>query len=99
QAVARARRQRTSVALLAIDLDHFKHVNDTFGHEAGDELLQQFSQRLRGCLRETDTIARVGGDEFLVVLADLTDPNGPAIVAKKLFDALQAPFTLAGQEV
>ena len=98
QALARARRNRTSVALLSVDLDHFKKVNDTLGHEGGDELLQQFSVRLRGALRETDTVARVGGDEFLVVLGDLTDPNGPAVVARKLVEALRAPFTLAGTE-
>jgi diguanylate cyclase (GGDEF)-like protein/PAS domain S-box-containing protein len=98
-AVARARRNRTSVAVIALDLDHFKLINDTLGHEAGDELLQQFSLRARMSLRETDTVARCGGDEFAVVLPDLTDPNGPTTVAKKLRDAMQQPFTLAGREV
>ena len=99
QAVARARRNQTTVALVAMDLDRFKQVNDTLGHEAGDELLQQFSARVRACLRETDTVARVGGDEFMIVLADLTDKNGPTVVARKLLDAMRAPFTLAGREV
>ena len=99
QAVARARRNRTSVAMVAVDLDRFKQINDSLGHEAGDELLQQFSARVRASLRETDTVARVGGDEFLIVLPDLTDPKGPAVVAKKLLGALRAPFTLAGNEV
>ena len=99
QGVARARRHRTSVALITVDIDRFKQINDSLGHEAGDELLQQFSARLRANLRETDTVARVGGDEFMVVLPDLTDPNGPAVVARKLLDALVSPFTLAGRDV
>ena len=98
-AVARARRNRTSVALVALDLDHFKFINDSLGHEAGDELLQQFSLRARTTLRETDTVARCGGDEFVIVLPDLTDPHGPEVVARKLLDALQQPFTLAGRDV
>ena len=99
QAVARARRNHTSVAMVAVDLDRFKQVNDALGHEAGDELLQQFAARLRGSLRETDTVARVGGDEFMVVLPDLTDAGGPAVVARKIIEAMNPPFLLAGREV
>ena len=99
QAVARARRNRTAVALVAVDLDHFKQVNDTLGHEAGDELLQQFARRMRAALRETDTVARVGGDEFMIILEDVSDTTGPSVVAKKLLAAMQAPFELAGCEV
>jgi diguanylate cyclase (GGDEF)-like protein len=87
------------VAVIALDLDHFKLINDTLGHEAGDELLQQFSLRARVSLRETDTVARCGGDEFVVVLPDLTDPRGPSVVARKLREAMQQPFMLAGREV
>ena len=99
QAVARARRNGTTVALVAMDLDRFKQINDTLGHEAGDELLQQFAARIRGSLRETDPVARVGGDEFMVVLPDLADPKGPATVARKLVEAMKAPFALAGREI
>jgi diguanylate cyclase (GGDEF)-like protein/PAS domain S-box-containing protein len=98
-AVARARRNRTAVALVAVDLDRFKQVNDTLGHEAGDELLQQFAARMRATLRETDTVARVGGDEFMIVLEDVTDTGGPGVVARKLLNAMQAPFELAGCEI
>ena len=98
-AVARARRNRTAVALLAVDLDRFKQVNDTLGHEAGDALLQQFAARARAALRETDTVARVGGDEFMVILEDVTDAAGPGVVAKKLLEAMRLPFELAGCEV
>ena len=88
--MARARRNRTSVALIAMDLDKFKQINDRLGHEAGDELLQQFSARARSLLRETDTVARIGGDEFMIVVPDQSDPNGPAVVARKLIEAMQA---------
>ena len=98
-AVARARRNRTAAALIAVDLDRFKQVNDTLGHEAGDELLQQFAARLKSALRETDTVARVGGDEFMIVLEDVTDAAGPGVVAKKLLQSMQAPFELAGCEL
>ena len=77
-ALARARRQELGVAVLFLDLDDFKPVNDTHGHEIGDEVLQQAAHRLRGALRDTDLIARQGGDEFLVLLADLPlDEAGP----------------------
>jgi diguanylate cyclase (GGDEF)-like protein len=98
-AMARARRNRTSVALLAVDLDRFKSINDSLGHEAGDELLQQFSQRIQASLRETDTVARVGGDEFMVVLPDLNDPVGAEVVARKLVDTMQAAFHVAGRDL
>ena len=98
-AMARARRNRTFVALLAVDLDRFKSINDSLGHEAGDELLQQFSQRMQGGLRETDTVARVGGDEFMVVLPDLADASGAEVVARKLVDMMQAAFHVAGREL
>jgi diguanylate cyclase (GGDEF)-like protein/PAS domain S-box-containing protein len=98
-AIARARRNRTSVALLAVDLDRFKSINDSLGHEAGDELLQQFAQRIHTSLRETDTVARVGGDEFMVVLPDLNEAAGAEVVARKLVDAMQAAFHVAGRDL
>jgi len=87
-------------ALLFVDLDRFKSVNDSLGHSAGDELLVQLSQRLLGCVRLVDTVARLGGDEFTVLLEDTREPDGPARVATRMLEALKAPFTLStGHEV
>ena len=99
-ALARAARHRRSVALLYLDLDDFKLVNDGLGHAAGDELLRAMADRLRGRLRQEDLLAREGGDEFLVLLADLEDdPEGRAIaVAEDLVEALRAPFELEATE-
>ncbi|WP_133718844.1 EAL domain-containing protein [Methylocaldum gracile] len=99
-ALERARRDRSRGAVLFLDLDRFKNVNDSLGHATGDELLQLASQRMRECLRETDTVARLGGDEFVVVLEELSDPENAASVAHHLIDRLSAPFVLSGgQEV
>jgi diguanylate cyclase (GGDEF)-like protein len=81
-------------ALLLIDLDKFKPVNDQFGHQAGDELLQLVAARLRGCVREGDSAGRIGGDEFAVVLPGLDDPALATDVAQRVVDALEAPFQL-----
>lgn len=83
-----------SGALLLIDLDHFKQINDELGHDAGDELLQQFAERVRATLREEDTLARLGGDEFAVLLPGVASRDGAAAVAYKIARALQAPFQL-----
>jgi diguanylate cyclase (GGDEF)-like protein/PAS domain S-box-containing protein len=98
QAIASARRepQHQPVALLVLDLDRFKEVNDTLGHHAGDRLLQEVGQRLRGALRESDTVARLGGDEFAAVLPD-TDAASAAIAAAKLQAALEMPLVLEGR--
>ena len=100
-ALARARRTRGSVVMMFVDLDDFKEVNDRLGHAAGDRLLAAVATRLRGVLRDSDLLARQGGDEFLVLLTDLTDDPGPAAesVAGKLLDALREPFVLAGAEL
>lgn len=110
-ALARARRHDLSVAVLSTDLDDFKLVNDSLGHEAGDELLRQLADRLRGATRETDLVARQGGDEFLLLLADLErttssplpeDTDGAMLIAEsvalRIRDALRAPFELGGAE-
>ncbi len=97
QALAHAQRLKTEVAVLFLDLDRFKAINDTRGHLAGDQLLQQVALRLKGRLREEDTIARVGGDEFVIVLPDVTGATGAAHVADKLMEALQDPFEIDGQ--
>jgi len=91
EAMARARRHGHRLAVLYIDLDKFKPVNDTYGHVAGDELLQLLSVRLQQMMRETDIVARIGGDEFSVLLADLDDASHSYIVACKLVDMLSQP--------
>jgi len=99
QALAHARRHRTRVAILWLDLDGFKRVNDTLGHRAGDALLRLAGQRLLGCVRETDTLARLGGDEFTVVLKDVRDLEAAMGVAEKLLEALRQPFRVARHDL
>lgn len=94
--LARAMRHTRRMALMMLDLDHFKAVNDSLGHHAGDQLLRTASQRLRGQLRSEDTIARVGGDEFMLICPDLQAAEDAAKVAAKLVNALAAPFELDG---
>ncbi|MGO9872843.1 MAG: diguanylate cyclase domain-containing protein [Acidimicrobiia bacterium] len=93
-AVARLDRTEHQVAVLFVDLDDFKYVNDTLGHWAGDALLAQFSERLASQLRVADTAARVGGDEFAVLLDDLTDRNDALVIAQRIIDALREPVTI-----
>ncbi|HMX15334.1 MAG TPA: EAL domain-containing protein [Rhodocyclaceae bacterium] len=97
-AMARARRQGSMVGIMFVDLDRFKLVNDTYGHAEGDALLKGFAQRMRNCLRESDTLARQGGDEFTVVLPDLAYPEDAAVIAEKFFHSLKEPFVIAGQD-
>ena len=89
------RRRNGNGAVLFIDLDRFKHVNDTLGHRYGDDLLQQLVQRLRNRLRESDTLARLGGDEFVAVLEDISSPADAALVASNLIEQAGLPFHLA----
>jgi diguanylate cyclase (GGDEF)-like protein/PAS domain S-box-containing protein len=98
-AVAQAHTRGWHVAVLFVDLDRFKQVNDTLGHPAGDALLQQVAQRLGGCLRRTDTLARMGGDEFTILLTELRDPQYSVNVAQKLLDALKTPILVDGHEL
>jgi diguanylate cyclase (GGDEF)-like protein len=91
-------RRGGNVAVLYIDLDDFKTINDTLGHDAGDDLLRETARRLRDTLRTADTPARLGGDEFAVLLVDIPEAHA-RIVAERLLAALCAPFALAGQEV
>ncbi len=97
-AMARSRRNGTKVALLFVDLDNFKPVNDKLGHEAGDLLLRKMADRLTGCVRETDTVARYGGDEFTIIMTDVTDVTAAANVASNLLGAVSNPFNLDGHE-
>ena len=99
QALRVARRERTLVALLFIDLDDFKEVNDRWGHAVGDALLQSIAARLSGVLRDGDGVARLAGDEFTVTLTGLRDPGYVDVVARKVLDALTAPHDLDGRSV
>jgi diguanylate cyclase (GGDEF)-like protein/PAS domain S-box-containing protein len=99
QAIVHAQRAQRQVGVMFIDLDRFKHVNDSLGHDAGDQMIVEIARRLAGSLRESDTVARQGGDEFVVVLADLGCPEDAALVAQKVLDALFRPLLLGGQEL
>lgn len=97
QAIGRVRRAGTLGAILFLDLDRFKNVNDSFGHPAGDELLKQVSQRLLETLRQVDVLARMGGDEFAVLMEGISTPSDAAKLAQALINALSAPFSLNGE--
>ena len=97
-ALAQARRSDKPLAVLFIDLDRFKNINDTLGHEAGDRVLEEVAQRLQGCLREGDTIGRLGGDEFVVLIDELPEPMHVAAVAQKILAAVVKPVIVGAQE-
>jgi diguanylate cyclase (GGDEF)-like protein/PAS domain S-box-containing protein len=99
QAIAQAQRTRGVLALLFIDLDRFKTVNDSLGHPVGDRLLKTVAERLGACTRGSDTIARIGGDEFVVLLSGLDQPEDARYVAQKVLDALAEPVTVTGHEL
>ena len=96
QALASARRRREKVALLFLDVDRFKTINDSLGHSAGDLLLKEVAKRLKSWAREQDTVARLGGDEFIVVLTGVTDASGAAIAADRLMKVMSTEFTVQG---
>lgn len=97
-AIAAARRGTASIALLVIDLDRFKQVNDTLGHEAGDQLICEVAERLRPLLRETDTIARLGGDEFAIVQTDVNSISDVTLVASRIIETIAKPFEIASSQ-
>lgn len=97
-AIARADRDNQMLALMFIDLDRFKTVNDTLGHDIGDQMLKKVAERLRACIREEDTAARLGGDEFTVILENIAAPEDASGVAQKIIDELSPPFDLHGNE-
>jgi len=99
QMIVQARRHDSPLGVLFIDLDDFKLVNDTLGHAGGDELLKEVALRLEASIRLGDTIARIAGDEFAVILGDLKKPDDAALVAQKIIDRLAAPVWVCGQEV
>jgi diguanylate cyclase (GGDEF)-like protein len=98
QSLSEAQRYNRQLAVAFLDLDRFKQINDTLGHDAGDQLLREVANRLKGCVRESDSVARLGGDEFVVLLPDLGDPKHAASVAQKILAVIAKPFTLIGRE-
>ena len=99
QAAAQADRAHSGVAVLFLDLDNFKQVNDTLGHNYGDKLLVGVVERLRGCLRETDTISRQGGDEFVVLLPNLRDLAVIGNIAHHIIDVFAQPFEIENYSI
>jgi len=99
KAVARAKRGEKRFAILYLDLDHFKDVNDTLGHPAGDLLLKAVAERLRSSVRETDVIARFGGDEFAIMQTDVSDPADASILARKVIENLSQPYSIGGNQI
>jgi diguanylate cyclase (GGDEF)-like protein/PAS domain S-box-containing protein len=98
-ALAVAQRNKTKVAVLFVDLDGFKAVNDTFGHDAGDQLLKKTSERLCSCVRDIDTVARIGGDEFLIQLTNIVDNNAITTATERMIQAVAAPYKLGTVEL
>lgn len=98
-ALAQARRDNSQVGVMFLDLDNFKHINDTLGHDAGDNLLVEAARRISSCLRGTSTVARLGGDEFLVILPGLTGAEASCQVAERILKTFSDAFTLNGQDV
>ena len=99
QVLGHARRTGKLAAVHLIDLDHFKDINDTMGHDAGDALLKGIGERLLGCVRTSDTVARIGGDEFGVIQVEPNNADGIAILAQKLLKSLEQPFKIDGRDV
>jgi diguanylate cyclase (GGDEF)-like protein len=99
QLLSLARRNTYVLALLYMDLDNFKRINDTFGHEVGDLVLTEASQRMTSCTRSSDTVARMGGDEFIGICARIAAPQDAAVVANKIIKALAGSFRIKGLEL
>jgi diguanylate cyclase (GGDEF)-like protein len=99
QSLVQAQRLHAVVAVLFVDLDRFKSVNDTLGHHVGDQLLKAVAERIVGCLRKSDTVARLGGDEFTIILPGLERGQDAAVIAQKILDACAAPYALGGPDV
>jgi diguanylate cyclase (GGDEF)-like protein/PAS domain S-box-containing protein len=96
QAVAAAGRKHGRVAMLFLDLDGFKEINDSLGHEVGDQLLIQVARRLQSCVRSSDTVSREGGDEFVIVVSEISGPDAAARVAQQILEAMEKPFEIGG---
>lgn len=99
QAMARSHRTKQTLGLMLLDLDRFKAVNDTYGHDVGDQLLKAAAERLRGCVREVDTVARMGGDEFTIILEGVSAEQDMAIVGSRIVHAITEPFPLGEHSI
>lgn len=99
QSISEAQRQNNMLAIMFLDLDRFKTINDTLGHNIGDLLIQAVAQRLKGCMRKADTVTRLGGDEFLILFADLFHVQDAAVLAHKIISAFSKSFILDGREL
>jgi len=99
QAISMAERNRTQAAVMFLDLDRFKNVNDSLGHSVGDKLLQEVARRLRGSMRSSDTVSRQGGDEFVILIPDMADAADVARAAQKVLDAVAQPYSIDGHEL
>jgi len=99
EALTTAMSRGDMLAVLYLDLDHFKGVNDTLGHSVGDELLRAIAERLKGCVNDTATVARLGGDEFAIIQTNLESPSEAAMLARLICDAIKAPYDLRGHVV
>jgi len=99
QAMARSKRMHQPIGLMLLDLDRFKAVNDTFGHNIGDELLKAVSERFKACVREVDTVARIGGDEFAIILEGVTSELNILVVAKRVTESIATTFELQGHHI
>lgn len=99
QAMARSKRLQQPMGLMLLDLDRFKSVNDSLGHDVGDELLKSVSERLKSCVREVDTVARMGGDEFTIILEGVASEQSIVVVAKRIAESISAVFELQGHTI
>ena len=99
QSIALAQRHSKKVALMFMDLDHFKHINESLGHAAGDELLQSIAKRLQTCVRHSDTVCRQGGDEFVVLLNEIEDVHDAVLTAEKIIEAMGQPHLVRGHQL
>ena len=98
-AISHAKRNNENLSVMFLDLDRFKNINDTLGHMMGDKLLQSVADRLKKCLRECDTLARIGGDEFTILLPEIHSKKDSEVIAQKIIDTLKHPFTLDNQQI
>jgi diguanylate cyclase (GGDEF)-like protein len=98
QSLKIAERYKWKMVVMYLDMDKFKQINDTFGHDVGDELLQQFAGRVKGCLRESDILARQGGDEFTIFLPDIREEDDAIEIANRMIHSLQEPWQINGHQ-